>query len=239
MHNGRTEIMGVVNVNGDSFYALSRVSSQEAFCRRVDFLLEKGASIIDVGAVSSRPGAVMVSEAEEWQRLEPVLYAASHRYSSVTFSIDTFRSEIAGRSFDILGPFIINDISAGAWDGRMLPLAGRLGLTYVAMHLQGTFGTMHGSYSYEDIVESVIAYFRRFEAVAKENGIADWILDPGFGFSKSDDDNMRLLQNLSSLKVFGRPILVGISHKRFTAGRLEELEAMAIASGVSILRTHL
>lgn len=239
MSIGQTKIMGIVNVNEDSFYAASRAASEDAFCRRVDDLLSRGASIIDIGAISSRPGAAMVDSAEEWARLEPAVRAAARRYAGVTFSIDTFRSEIVRKVFDVMGPFIVNDISAGAWDEAMLPSAGRLGLPFIAMHLQGTFSTMHDSYHYDDVVASVLDYFRQFELRAKESGIEDWILDPGFGFSKSNEDNMTLLENLPRLKAFGRPILVGISHKRFTAGRLEELEALALSSGASILRTHL
>lgn len=238
--NSDVKIMGVVNVNEDSFYAPSRAASEDAFCRRVDSLLERGATIIDIGAVSSRPGATLVGAADEWRRLEPALHTAARRYGGVAFSIDTFRSETALRAFEILGKYIVNDISAGAWDGAMLPLVGKLGLPYVAMHLQGTFETMHDSFLYDDVVGSVVSYFRNFEVRAKETGIKDWILDPGFGFSKSSEDNMILLRNLPRLKeAFGRPVLVGISHKRFTAGRLEELEAMALELGASILRTHL
>lgn len=239
MSIGQTQIMGIVNVNDDSFFAASRAATSDAFCRRVDYLLENGASIIDVGAVSSRPGASPVDGRREWARLEPAVRAAARRYPDVTFSIDTFRSDIVLRAYGEMGEFIVNDISAGAWDEAMLPAAGRLGLPYIAMHLQGTFETMHDEYHYDDVVASVVEYFDHFALRAKENGIEEWILDPGFGFSKSNEDNMTLLENLSRFKAFGRPILVGISHKRFTAGRLGELEFLALSSGASILRTHL
>ena len=239
MGGGQTKIMGIVNVNDDSFYEASRSAGCEAFCRRVDYLLESGASIIDIGAVSSRPGAVAVSAAEEWERLAPVLREAARRYSGVSFSLDTFRSDIVLRAYELMGPFIVNDISAGAWDEQMVPLVGRLGLRYIAMHLQGTFATMHAAWFYEDVVSSVIEYFESFSRCAASCGVEDWILDPGFGFSKSAADNMRLLEALPRLKVLGRPILVGISHKRFTAGRLAELEALAAARGADILRSHL
>lgn len=233
------KLMGIVNVNGDSFVRKSRTEGTDAFCRRVDELLGKGADIIDIGAVSSRPGAEEVSAEEEWNRLEPALETAASRYGGVSFSIDTFRASIVVRAYQTVGRFTVNDISGGQWDAAMIPTVGRIGLRYVAMHLQGNFRTMHDRYLYDDVTSSVLDYFRRLSILLREAGVENWILDPGFGFSKSDSDNMELLRNLGKLKVLRRPILAGISQKRFTEGDTGTLEELAVANGAAIIRTHL
>ncbi|MBO4525478.1 MAG: dihydropteroate synthase [Bacteroidales bacterium] len=249
MASGQTKIMGIINLNSDSFYAPSRAASEEAFRRRTDALLEAGADILDLGAISSRPGATLEDAEEEWARLQPALEVLARDYPSVTVSIDTFRASIVLLAYQTIGPFWINDISSGEWDEAMLPVAGRLGLRYIAMHHQGTFETMHQPYTYDDVVESVKQYFRDFAVRAREAGIVDWVLDPGFGFSKSDEDNQTLFDRLDELKTFRRPILVGVSRKRFiwrprgltpdTCGDVvREYEERAQAMGASIIRRH-
>ena len=249
MASGQTKIMGIINLNSDSFYAPSRAASEEAFRRRTDALLEAGADILDLGAISSRPGATLEDAEEEWARLQPALEVLAHDYPGVTVSIDTFRASIVLLAYQTIGPFWINDISSGEWDEAMLPVAGRLGLRYIAMHHQGTFETMHQPYTYDDVVESVKQYFRDFAVRAREAGIVDWVLDPGFGFSKSDEDNQTLFDRLDELKTFRRPILVGVSRKRFiwrprgltpdTCGDVvREYEERAQAMGASIIRRH-
>ena len=250
MESGTTKIMGIVNLNADSFYEPSRAATQAAFRRRVDALLAQGADILDLGAVSSRPGATDVEVDEEWSRLEPALETLRLHYPGVPVSIDTFRSSIVIMAYQEFGRFWVNDISAGEWDEAMLPVVGRLGLRYVAMHHQGTFETMHDDYHYDNVVESVKQYFRDFAVRAKEAGVADWILDPGFGFSKSDQDNQTLFDHLDELKSFRRPILVGVSRKRFIwrprlltpatcDAVVREYEERAAAMGAAIIRTHL
>ena len=160
MESGQTKIMGIINLNEDSFYAPSRAASADAFRRRADALLEAGADILDLGPMSSRPGAVLVDAEEEWARLEPVAEAAARHYPDITFSIDTFRATIVLRAYQVMGRFWINDISSGEWDEAMLPVAGRLGLRYIAMHHQGDFTTMHQPYQYADVVAGVKQYFR-------------------------------------------------------------------------------
>ena len=250
MGSGATKIMGIVNLNSDSFYAPSRAATEDAFRRRVDSLLARGADMLDLGAVSSRPGATDVGTDEEWSRLEPALDTLRRHYPGVPVSIDTFRSAIVVMAYQSFGRFWVNDISSGEWDEAMLPVVGRLGLRYVAMHHQGTFETMHDDYVYDDVVESVKQYFREFAVRAKEAGVADWVLDPGFGFSKSDRDNQTLFDRLDELKSFRRPLLVGVSRKRFiwrprllTPSTCDEIsheyEERAIAMGADIIRTHL
>ena len=249
MASGQTKIMGIINLNSDSFYAPSRAASEEAFRRRTDALLEAGADILDLGAISSRPGATLEDAEEEWARLQPALEVLARDYPGVTVSIDTFRASIVLLAYQTIGPFWINDISSGEWDEAMLPVAGRLGLRYIAMHHQGTFETMHQPYTYDDVLESVKQYFRDFAVRAREAGIVDWVLDPGFGFSKSDEDNQTLFDRLDELKTFRRPILVGVSRKRFiwrprglnpdTCGDVvREYEERAQAMGASIIRRH-
>lgn len=247
MHSADVRLMGIVNVNGDSFYAGSRASSEDAFRARVSQLLADGADIIDVGAVSSRPGAGYVTESEEWERLEPVLKIWAGEFADKRLSIDTFRSGIVRRAYDIVGDFIVNDISAGTEDVRMLSTVGMLALQYVAMHRCGSFITMHDEYRYDDVVASVRRYFEDFALRADACGVEDWILDPGFGFSKSREDCITLLARLDELQCFGRPILVGISRKRMTGAAAgsedalritNEMHRLAVRGGASILRVH-
>lgn len=250
MSIGQAKIMGIINLNEDSFYAPSRATTADAFRRRADALLDAGADILDLGPMSSRPGATLVDAEEEWARLEPVAEAAARHYAGVTFSIDTFRASVVVMAYQVMGRFWVNDISSGEWDEAMLPVAGRLGLRYIAMHHQGDFATMHQTYVYDDVVESVKQYFRDFSVRAREAGVTDWVLDPGFGFSKSNEDNQTLFDRLDELKSFRRPLLVGVSRKRFiwqirgltpdNCGDLvREYEERAVAMGADIIRTHL
>lgn len=238
MSNGKVKIMGIVNVNDDSFFPESRANSTDCFRRRVDSMLESGADIIDIGAVSSRPGSSEITAEDEWNRLEPVLNIVAKDYAGYSFSIDTFRASVVIMAYQIIGRFIVNDISAGEWDEAMLPTVGRLHLRYVAMHHKGTFTTMHDDYNYDDITGEVRQFFENFSVRAKEAGIEEWILDPGFGFSKNKAQNLELLKHLDQFKLFRRPLLVGVSHKRFTDGKSEEIENIAISKGATIIRKH-
>ena len=250
MESGTTKIMGIINLNSDSFYAPSRAAEVDAFRRRADELLARGVDILDLGAMSSRPGSEEIDTEAEWARLEPILEVLVKEYPDVPVSIDTYRAAIVLMAYQAMGWFIVNDISAGEWDEAMLPVVGRLGLRYVAMHHQGTFETMHDDYVYDDVVESVKQYFRDFAVRAKEAGVTDWVLDPGFGFSKNDRDNQTLFDRLDELKSFRRPILVGVSRKRFiwrprllTPATCDEVsreyESRAAAMGAAVIRTHL
>lgn len=239
MDTGEVKMMGVVNVNDDSFFAESRAAGAEAFVARVNSLKERGIRLIDIGAVSSRPGAEYVGEAEEWRRLEPVLQIWSREFSDLELSIDTFRSRIVKRAYDLVGRFLVNDISAGAEDLNMLGTVSFLGLPYVAMHRRGDFSSMHNDWHYDDVVEEVLDYFRVFAAQADALDI-DWILDPGIGFSKSSEESLSLLRNLSRFRdEFHRPILVGVADKRITkVVPQDELHRLAVQGGATILRVH-
>ena len=264
-------LMGIINLTPDSFYGPSRVWSDSAFDAdalqaRIDDLLARGCSILDLGAVSTRPGAEDVSEEEEWRRLRPALRTAAEAGSSdpagsarrgtknlgrgsaygqpLRVSVDTTRRGIVRRVYDEIGPFIVNDISAGEDDAQMLATVAELGLPYVAMHKRGGPQSMDALTDYpEGVTAAVMQYFREFEARAAEAGIADWILDPGFGFAKTSEQNWQLLRDLQQFRVFRRPILAGVADKRFTkdplfnGGDLQRAERMA-AQVADILRIH-
>ena len=241
--------MGIVNVNDDSFFAQSRAKEKDAFIARVETMLEQGADSIDIGAVSTRPNMAPVSLEQEWERLSPVVQLFALRFAGVRFSVDTYRKEIVSRVYEVAGPFVVNDISAGEEDPGMLERVAELDLEYIAMHRKGDCVTMHHNYEYEDVVEEVADYFRKFGEIAAAKGVRNWILDPGFGFSKSIEDNYRLFKGLPELKKCGRRILVGISRKRMIYQPLgitpeESLEAVtalhlqALLAGADILRVH-
>ena len=242
------EIMGIINLTEDSFYAASRVKAAEAV-ERAGAMLEEGADYLDLGACSSRPGSAQPSEKEEWRRLEKALKAIRESFPEARLSVDTYRAGIVERVYDSIGPFLVNDISAGQLDARMLPTVGRLGLPYVAMHMRGTPETMQSLTAYAHIVEDVKAYFEEFGKKADENGIREWILDPGFGFAKTVEQNYQLLGGMDRLKTAGRRILVGVSRKSMIYKPLgitpEEALAptqivhfIALEKGADILRVH-
>ena len=227
--------MAIVNLTPDSFFAPSRVRAGQAQ-ERVRALLEAGADIIDLGAVSTRPGAADVSLREEWRRLGPVVRAWN---ASMPFSVDTTRAEIVRRVYDCAGPFWVNDISAGEDDPEMLETVGRLGLPYIAMHKRGNPRTMDARCDYPDgVMAELTAYFTEFARKAEENGIRDWILDPGLGFAKTAEQNWEILERLEELRAFGRPLLIGAADKRFTGGDTEKAHRLALSHGADILRVH-
>ena len=180
------KIMGILNLTPDSFWARSRYDMS---------VLDAGFDIVDIGAVSTRPGAAPVSEEAEWGRLEPVLKMLSGR-EHPEISIDTTRSAIVRRVYGLIGPFIVNDISAGEDDTQMLRTVSELGLEYIAMHKRGTPDTMDSLCHYENgIMNELLGYFAGFAARAREAGLSRWILDPGMGFAKKPEQNMEILDN--------------------------------------------
>ena len=221
------QLMGIINLTPDSFWAPSRYNMA---------ILNSRADIIDVGAVSTRPGAADVSVEEEWRRLEPFLRAWDNPRR---LSIDTTSSEIVRRAYDCVGPFLVNDISAAEDDPEMLPTVGRLGLGYVAMHKRGNPRTMDSLCEPDcDIIEVLNAYFADFSRKAGDCGIRDWILDPGLGFAKTAEQNVEILRRLPELNKYGRPLLIGAADKRFTCGDTEKYHLMALRGGADILRVH-
>ncbi len=194
------DIMGIVNLTDDSYFADSRCSSVDAALELAGRHISEGASILDIGACSSRPGSLPIGAEAEWLRLKPVLAALKREFPDVTISVDTYWSEVVLRVYDLIGDFMVNDISSGEDDPLMLETVGRLGLGYVAMHKRGTPETMQSLTDYQDVTEDVRNYFCDFAIKAANAGIKGWILDPGFGFAKTIEQNYELLRNLSRLK---------------------------------------
>lgn len=247
----RIDIMGIVNLTDDSYFAGSRCDGVSAALRRVEALVSEGASIIDFGACSTRPGSVPVTEDEEWARLRPVLEALAGRFPGTLFSIDTFRSSVVRKAYDTFGDFIVNDISAGEDDPMMLQTVGELALAYVAMHKRGTPAEMQSLTEYEDVTEDVFLYFLDFAEKAGRHGIREWIVDPGFGFAKTVGQNYELLRGLSRFKDLpdANRILVGVSRKSMIYRHLnitpedslpatQVLHLKALENGADILRVH-
>lgn len=249
-------LMGVVNLTPDSFREETRAMSPAAIKRRVKALMDRGCNIIDFGAVSTRPGAADVPVETEWQRLEPALRlyriggeVGVRNGGIAPVSIDTTSAEIVRRVYGRIGRFIVNDISAGEDDPEMLPTVAELGLPYIAMHKRGNPRSMDALTEYpQGVVQAVDDYFEQFAEKAEKLGIDEWILDPGFGFAKTAEQNWELLENLPALKHFGRPILVGVADKRFThtpnpfapgqAPSSQYAERLAEERGADILRIH-
>lgn len=247
----RIEIMGILNLTDDSYFAESRCADEHAALKRAERLLAEGADIIDIGACSTRPGSISGGASEEWRRLKPVLVALRREFPEAYLSIDTYWSQVVRNAYDLIGNFIVNDISSGTQDPEMLPVVGELRLPYVAMHSSGIHDDIHSQFVSGNIVTAVISFFEDFSRKASEAGIKEWILDPGFGFSKTLDQNWELFSSLDYLKRSfpDRRVLVGVSRKSMIYKPLgispeESLPATqaahlaALQRGADILRVH-
>ena len=248
----RSHVMAIVNVTPDSFYSGSRTTSTEDIVRRVERVIADGATIIDIGGYSSRPNATEVSLEEEWERVRRGLEAVAKVGGGVAVSVDSFRAEIIRRAVEEFGEVIVNDISAGEQDAEMLGVVARYDLPYVAMHMRGTPQTMQSMTEYEGgVVAAVVEYFtERVEEIALAGVRRDRIiLDPGFGFAKSTEQNYELLRDLDKLRALGYPLLVGLSRKSMIYKPLgitpeESLSGSlamaweALRGGSAILRVH-
>lgn len=242
-------VMGILNLSDDSFYAGSRYSGESEIIRRCEEILSEGGTIIDVGACSSRPGAHQISKEEELVRLTAGLEVIRKKFPDVLVSVDTFRSVVARTVVETYGVHMINDISAGQMDDAMLATIGSLKVPYIAMHMKGTMETMHQQTSYNHIVRDIISYFSKVIEQSRQNNIMDIIIDPGFGFSKTVEQNYELLAHLDSFRIFEVPILVGLSRKSMIYKLLAQtpedalpgtitVNTLALLKGASILRVH-
>ena len=239
--------MAIINLTPDSFYSTSRHASYADVRASVEAAVRGGATIVDLGGYSSRPGAAEVSVDEEWQRVEMGLRAVRDAEVEVVVSIDTFRSEVVRRAYEGFGAFIVNDISAGEADEAMVGVVAELGLPYVAMHMRGTPETMQSMTDYDNgVVSGVVNYFSERVKMLEAAGI---ILDPGFGFAKTAEQNFELLAGLKELRALGYPLLVGVSRKSMiyrTLGITPEeslagslaLAWEALRGGNAIVRVH-
>ena len=248
----RPQVMAILNVTPDSFFAGSRMPDAGAVERRVREAVAEGAQLIDVGGYSSRPGADEVPADEEWRRVELGIGAVRRLAPGVLISVDTFRSEVAARAIEKFGPLIINDISAGELDSQMPATAARCGVPYVAMHMKGDPKTMQSQTDYRrDITTEVVDYFRRRTEAMLAAGIRreNIILDPGFGFAKTTEQNYELLAGLHRLCALGYPVLAGLSRKSMIYKLIGTTPAEALngttalhweclRQGAAILRVH-
>jgi dihydropteroate synthase len=243
------KVMGILNVTPDSFYDGGRYASEAAVILRVATMIEEGADIIDIGAYSTRPGAVEITPDEEKARLLGAFRIIRREFPDICISVDTFRADIAELAVEEFGAGIINDISAGNMDDRMFATAGKLKVPYIMMHMLGTPGRMPSKPVYADVTRDLMAYFADRVAAAKLMGIIDIIIDPGFGFGKTVQQNFQLLRELNLFTLMGMPVLVGVSRKsmiyktlnvskEFALNGTSVLNALALANGARILRVH-
>ncbi len=242
------KVMGIVNTTPDSFYAGSTVNSQDALRERVNDMLLSGADILDIGGYSSRPGADDVSIQEEIDRVCPAIEQIVQDHPEAVISIDTFRSEVAEEALKA-GAGIINDISGFRYDSSLPQIAAKYKAPYILMHMRGTPQTMQSLTNYENIFAEIAGYFSAKTELLRKAGVKDVILDPGFGFAKTLEDNHRLLHNLDYFQLLESPILVGISRKSMVYKKLDitpeeslngttALNTVALLKGASILRVH-
>ncbi len=242
------KIMGILNVTPDSFFDGGRYMEESEMLQQVGSMLKEGADIIDVGGMSSRPGASIISEEEELRRVIPVIQKIVKKFPEVILSIDTFRATVAQSAIDA-GAAIINDISAGNMDERMFETVSELQVPYIMMHMKGNPETMQDNPTYENVMKEILDFFVEKLAKLRLLGVHDVILDPGYGFGKTIDQNYQILKNQHVFKLFDLPILTGVSRKSMIWKMLEinpeealngstALHMLALQQGASILRVH-
>ena len=242
-------VMGILNVTPDSFYSGSRKQTETDIVNRCRQILDEGGRIIDIGGQSTTPTSTLLTAKEELERLEPALAIIRREFPDVILSVDTFYSEVVKVTVEKYGVNIINDISGGQIDENMFETVARLNVPYILMHMRGTPQTMQQFTHYDNFIQDILYYFS--EKMAKLNllGVNDIIIDPGFGFSKTTDQNYQLMAYLKYFNTFDVPILAGISRKsmiyKFLGGTAQEslngtsvLNTVALLSGAHILRVH-
>ena len=243
------QVMAIVNITPASFFEKSRVVDDEAIEARIRQVVAEGASIIDIGGYSSRPGACDVAADEEWERVRRALIVVRRVAEDVPVSVDTFRASVAERAIEEFGAVIINDISAGEADPSMWDVVARYDVPYVAMHMRGRPETMQSCTDYDNVTRDVVEYLATRAEQLKRRGVECVVLDPGFGFAKTLSQNYELLHGLSDLVAVGCPVLVGISRKSmiYKALDISQQEALTgtialhwecLRAGARILRVH-
>ena len=243
------KVMGILNVTPDSFYAGSRMQTEEDIAARARQIIAEGASIIDIGAYSSRPNAEHISAEEEMRRLRTGLEILNRNHPDAVISVDTFRADVAEWCVKEYGVAVINDIAAGEMDNRMFRTVARLGVPYIMMHMQGTPQDMQKEPRYENLIKEVFLYFSRKVQQLRDLGVKDIILDPGFGFGKTLEHNYKLMAHLEEFRIFELPLLVGVSRKsmiyKLLGGTPQDslngttvLDTVALMKGANILRVH-
>lgn len=242
-------VMGILNITPDSFYVGSRKETEKQVIERVAEILSQGGTIIDIGAQSTRPDSTLLSAQEEIDRLKFALPIINREFPEVILSVDTFYSDVARLAVEEYGAAIINDISGGEMDKSMFAMAAKLNVPYILMHMRGTPQTMKELTDYDNLIQNIFYYFSKKIAELHLLGVNDIIIDPGFGFSKTMDQNYELMATLRGFSIFELPLLVGISRKKMIANLLGTtppdslngttvLNTFALQNGANILRVH-
>jgi len=242
-------VMGIVNVTPDSFFDGGKMEDEKILLAAVEKMINDGTQIIDIGAVSTQPGAPLVSTKVELGRLLPAIQTIRNSFPKIPISIDTFRSWVAVRVIDEIGPVLVNDISGGTMDSKMFETIGKMKVPYILSHIQGTPKNMQENPHYEDLIKEISNYLSEKVKRLTKFGVEDIIVDPGFGFGKTVEHNYELLNCLDSFKVFQLPVMVGISRKSMIWKALENspqealngttvANTLALLGGADILRVH-
>lgn len=242
------QVMGILNLTPDSFYDGNKYSNLDAQLKRTTQMLEEGAAIIDIGGMSSRPGAAIISVEAELKRVIPVIETISHAFPDCIISIDTVRAKVAKLAVEA-GASIVNDISAGKIDDQLYTTVAQLGVPYILMHMQGTPENMQVQPEYNEVVTDIYDFFVKELAILRSLGLIDIILDPGFGFGKRVEDNYRLLNQMHVFQALDLPLLCGISRKSMICKVIKKgpknalngttaLNMVALQQGAKILRVH-
>ncbi len=242
------QVMGILNVTPDSFFDGGRYARQDALLRQAEQMLKEGAAILDIGGMSSRPGAEIISVEEELQRVLPSIEALHQAFPEAILSIDTIRGRVAEEAVGA-GAAIVNDISAGAFDESMYPTVARLQVPYILMHMKGSPKTMQDNPDYEDVVQTVLDFFIAEVGKLRALDVHDIVLDPGFGFGKTVEHNYQLLKQMHLFKILDLPLLAGLSRKSMINKVLKTkpehalngttaLNMVALQQGAKILRVH-
>jgi len=244
----KPKVMGIINVTPDSFYDGGKTTKQNSILHQAEKMLSEGATFLDVGGYSSRPNATDISTEEEISRVVPAIESILKQFPEVLISVDTFRSNVANEAVKA-GACIVNDISGGTLDPAMFSTVAKLKAPYILMHMRGTPQTMVQQTNYDDVIKEVIYFFSERVAQARQTGINDIIIDPGFGFAKTKEQSFELLQKSALLKQLDLPILTGVSRKSMIYKTLDisakealngttVLNTLALQKGTSILRVH-
>ena len=242
------KVMGILNITPDSFYDGGKYKDEKSILTQVEKMLGEGATFIDVGATSSRPGADPISKSNELNRIVPIVHLLLEKFPDIRISIDTFRAEVAQECLEA-GAALINDISAGTLDKNMLRTIANYNVPFIMMHMKGNPSTMQEQTHYKNLLGDILYYFSERLATARALGINDIIIDPGFGFAKTLEQNYEILQKLAMFKCLDLPILVGLSRKSMIYKTLKTnadmalngttaLHMIALSKGTHILRTH-
>lgn len=249
MNYEQPKVMGILNVTPDSFFDGGTNNSDSAITKRIETMISEGVDIIDIGAYSTRPNADVVDCDEEIRRLKSALTIVKKHFSHIPISIDTFRVPVVEFVLEYFGECMVNDISGGNIDNKMMPFVAKNHLPYVCMHMQGTPKTMQINPQYNDVVAEELQFFEHKLSYAQQLGIKQFIIDPGFGFGKTVQQNYSLLHNLAQFKKYDVPILIGLSRKSMIQNVLNctadealngtsILNTIALLNGANILRVH-